>query len=250
MESGISVSYLIAFAGGLISFLSPCVLPLIPSYLSVVSGVSYEELTAAGTHDWRLRRKVLLSAALFVVGFSLVFILLGASIRFLTEFLMGARSELNIIGGILIILFGLFIAGVLNIGFLKRYFQPLEKTRATRVAGYLGALIVGISFGIAWTPCIGPTLGAILTLAAVESGRGAWLLLIYSAGLAIPFLLAAFAFNGFLGFFQRFKRLLPAVQKAGGFVLVLMGVLLLTGRLTVLNTYALSFTPEWLLKWL
>ena len=118
------------------------------------------------------------------------------------------------------------------------------------VAGYLGALIVGISFGIAWTPCVGPTLGAILTLAAVESGRGAWLLLIYSAGLAIHFLLAAFAFNGFLGFFQRFKRLLPAVQKAGGFVLVLMGVLLLPGRLTVLNTYALSFTPEWLLKWL
>ena len=105
MESGINISYLIAFAGGLISFLSPCVLPLIPSYLSVVSGVSYEELTAAGTHDWQLRRKVLLSAALFVVGFSLVFILLGASISFLTEFLMGARSELNIFGGILIILF-------------------------------------------------------------------------------------------------------------------------------------------------
>ena len=250
MESGISVSYLIAFAGGLISFLSPCVLPLIPSYLSVVSSVSYEELTAAGTHDWRLRRKVLLSAALFVVGFSLVFILLGASISVLTENLMGARTELSTIGGILIIFFGLFIAGVLNVGFLKRYFQPLEKTRATRVVGYLGALIVGISFGIAWTPCVGPTLGAILTLAAVKSGKGAWLLLIYSAGMAIPFLLAAFAFNRFLGFFQRFKRLLPAVQKAGGFVLVLMGVLLLTGRLTVLNTYALSFTPEWLLKWL
>ncbi len=246
MESGVSISFLVAFAAGVISFLSPCILPLIPSYLSVVSGVSYEELTGTGTKDWRLRRKVLLCSFLFVVGFSLVFILLGASISLFTEGLMGMRRQLTFIGGLLIIFFGLFLTGVLNIGFLKRYFQPLERTVTTRAVGYLGALLVGISFGIGWTPCVGPTLGAILTLAAIESEKGVWLLLIYSAGLAVPFLLAAFAFNGFLGFFQRFKHLLPAVQKTGGAVLILMGVLLLTGQLTVLNTYALSFTPEWL----
>ena len=248
MEAGISISFFVAFAGGVFSFLSPCILPLIPSYLSVVSGVSYEELSGAGTRDWRLRKRVLLSALLFVAGFSMIFILLGASISVLTENLMGARSELNTIGGILIIFFGLFLTGLLNIGFLKRYFQPLESKVGTRAVGYAGAFLVGLSFGIGWTPCVGPTLGAILTLAAVESGKGTPLLLIYSAGLALPFLLAAIAFNGFLGFFQRFKRLLPAAQKAGGVVLVLMGVLLLTGQLTVLNSYALSFTPEWLLK--
>jgi cytochrome c-type biogenesis protein len=250
METGASISLVVAFAGGLFSFLSPCILPLIPSYLSVVSGVSYEELSAAGTQDWRLRRKVLLSAFYFVAGFSVVFILLGASISVLTESLMGARQELNVVGGILIIFFGLFIAGALNVGFLKRYFQPLEGSVKHRAVGYLGAFVVGLSFGLAWTPCVGPTLGAILTLAAVQSGQGAWLLLIYSAGLAVPFLLAAMAFNRFLGFFDRFKRLLPATQKVGGVVLILMGILLLTGQLTVLNTYALSFTPDWLLDWL
>lgn len=250
MESGGSIPFLVAFAGGLISFLSPCVLPLIPSYLSVVSGVSYEDLSAAGAGDWRLRRKVLLSALLFVAGFSLVFVLLGASISVLTQGLMGFRRQLTFIGGVLIIFFGLFLTGVLNVGFLKRYFQPLEGTVGTRTVGYSGALLVGVSFGIGWTPCVGPTLGAILTLAAVGSASGVPLLLIYSAGLAVPFLLAAVTFNGFMGFFRRFKWLLPAVQKAGGVVLILMGVLLLTGQLTLLNTYAISLTPQWLLKWL
>ncbi|MFQ5693448.1 MAG: cytochrome c biogenesis CcdA family protein, partial [Nitrospinota bacterium] len=169
MEAGISISFLIAFAGGLISFMSPCVLPLIPSYLSVVSGVSYEQMTAAGPRDGRLRRKVLISSLLFVTGFSLVFILLGASINVLTESLMGFRQQLTFVGGLLIIFFGLFIAGVLNVGFLKKYFKPLEGKNGPRAVGYVGALLVGISFGIGWTPCVGPTLGAILTLAAVES---------------------------------------------------------------------------------
>ncbi|MFQ5913070.1 MAG: cytochrome c biogenesis CcdA family protein [Nitrospinota bacterium] len=245
-----SISFLVAFAGGLISFLSPCILPLIPSYLSVISGVSYEDLTTAGTGDWRLRRKVLLSSIFFGAGFTLVFVLLGASISVLTEGLMSMRREFTWVGGVLIIFFGLVLTGLLKIGFLQRYLQPLEGKLNKRRVGYVGAFLIGISFGIAWTPCVGPTLGAILTLAAVESGKGAWLLFIYSAGLGVPFLVAAIAFNGFLGFFHRFKRFLPAVQKVGGVVLILMGVLLLTGQLTVLNTYALSLTPEWLVKWL
>ncbi|MFQ5913354.1 MAG: cytochrome c biogenesis CcdA family protein, partial [Nitrospinota bacterium] len=234
MDPSASIPLLIAFIAGLISFLSPCVLPLIPSYLSVVSGVSYEELSRVGTKDWRLRRKVLLSSLLFISGFSAVFILMGASISVVTQSLMGFRRQLAFSGGILIIIFGLFIAGFLKIGFLKRYYQPLEGKTKGRALGYLGALLVGISFGVGWTPCIGPTLGAILTLAAVESGKGAWLLLVYSAGLAVPFLLAAVAFNGFMASFQRIKKLLPAVQKAGGIVLILMGVLLLTGQFTIL----------------
>ena len=250
MDPSASIPLFIAFIAGLISFLSPCVLPLVPSFLSVVSGVSYEGLGGAGTKDWRLRRKVLLSSLLFVSGFSAVFILMGATISVVTQTLMGYRQLLTFSGGILIILFGLFVAGFLKIGFLKRYYQPLEGKTRSRAVGYLGALLVGISFGVGWTPCVGPTLGAILTLAAVESGKGAWLLLVYSAGLAAPFLLAAVAFDGFMGSFQRIKKLLPAVQKAGGIVLILMGVLLLTGQFTVLNTYAFSITPEWLWKWL
>ncbi|MFQ5693807.1 MAG: cytochrome c biogenesis CcdA family protein [Nitrospinota bacterium] len=241
-----SIPLVFAFLAGLISFLSPCVLPLIPSYLSVVSGVSYQELSRAGTRDWRLRWRVLLSSLLFIVGFSAVFVLLGASISAVTQGLMGFRREVTFLGGIFIIFFGLFTAGFLHIGFLKRYFQPLESKLKGRTAGGLGAFLVGVSFGVGWTPCVGPTLGAILTLAAVKGGKGAWLLMVYSAGLAVPFLLAAVAFNGFLGFFQRFKRLLPTVQRVGGVILILMGVLLLTGQFTVLNTYALSLTPEWL----
>jgi cytochrome c-type biogenesis protein len=250
VESTASIPLLIAFVGGLISFLSPCVLPLVPSYLSIVSGVSYEDLTGVDGKDWRLRRKVLLSSVLFVFGFSSVFILLGASISILTGVLMRFRQPITFVGGILIIVFGLFIAGFFKISFLKRYFQPLETKAREKGVGYLGALLTGVSFGIGWTPCIGPTLGAILTLAAVESGKGAWLLSIYSAGLALPFLTAAIAFNGFLGFSQRFKRFLPVVQRAGGIVLILMGVLFMTGQLTVLNTYAISLTPKWMWKWL
>lgn len=250
MESSYSVSIIVAFAGGVLSFLSPCILPLIPSYLSVVSGVSYEELGGTGTQGWRIKKRVFLSAFLFVSGFSLIFILLGASVTALTASLMGIRDGLNYFGGTLVLFFGLFLTGSLKIRILKRYFQPLDGNVRTRVVGYTGAFLVGLSFGIGWTPCIGPILGSILTLAAIEVGKGIFLLTTYSAGLAIPFLLAAVAFNGFLGFFQRFKRLLPAVQKSSGVVLILMGILILTGQLTVLNSYALRYTPEWLVKWL
>ncbi len=250
MDSSYSVSIFVAFVGGVLSFLSPCILPLIPSYLSVVSGVSYEELGGSGARDWCLRKRIFLSAFLFVSGFSLIFILLGASVTALTKSLMGIRDGLNYFGGTLVLLFGLFLTGLLKIGILKRYFQPLDGNIGTRAVGYTGAFLVGLSFGIGWTPCIGPILGSILTLAAIEAEKGVFLLTTYSVGLAIPFLLAAVAFNGFLGFFQRFKRLLPAVQKSGGIILILMGVLILTGQLTALNSYALRFTPEWLIKWL
>ena len=245
MDLGLSVSIFVAFAAGLISFLSPCVLPLIPSYLSVVSGVSLEEMK-----ERSLRGKVFLSSVLFVVGFSAVFVALGASFSLLGQAFLQFRREITVGAAVLIILFGLYIAGVIKPSFLLREYRPLEGRM--KPLGYAGALLVGLSFGIGWTPCIGPTLGAILTLASGQGGlaRGMGLLLVYSAGLALPFLLSSVALGSFLKFFQRFRGWMPAIQRAGGIVLVGMGILLMTGYFTLLNRYAISLTPEWLWKWL
>ncbi len=247
MDLGFGVSAFVAFAAGLISFLSPCVLPLIPSYLSVVSGVSLEEMQEQGGSS--IRRKVFVSSLLFVLGFSAVFIALGASFSLLGQALFRFRGVLTYVGAGVIILFGLYVAGVFKPSFLYREYRLMGNKKPI---GYAGALLVGISFGIAWTPCVGPALGAILTLASSQGGigQGTGLLVIYSAGLAIPFLLSSVALNTFFKFSKGFRGWMPIFQRAGGVVLILMGVLLLTGQFTRLNSYAQSFTPEWILRWL
>jgi cytochrome c-type biogenesis protein len=226
----------VAFAAGLLSFLSPCVLPLVPSYIGFLTGMSLPEMAG--------RRRVPLGhAVLFVLGFSLVFVLLGASATALGRALNYYQLWLQRIGGVLIIGFGLVCLGVIRAKFLseERRVQVEHKP-----VGYLGSALVGMAFGAGWTPCIGPVLGAILGLAATSQdlGRGMLLLGAYSAGLAVPFLAAAVALDSFLEWFQRFRRYLPWVMRMCGALLIFVGVLMVTGEFTRLAGWLQRFTPE------
>ncbi len=240
------VNILVAFAAGVFSFLSPCVLPLIPSYLSFVSGVSLEEMrTVTTTRSVRLR--VLLNSIAFIVGFSLVFVSLGASASFLGSLFLSYRSLIRMLGGVFILLVGLYLVGLFKISALERYLQYNLKDKP---AGYLGSVLVGITFAVAWTPCVGPILGAILALAGTsgEVGRGTLLLTTYAAGLGLPFFLSAVAINSFFEFSARFRRYIQIIHVLGGVLLIIVGILLLTDYMTILNAYALRLTPDWLLK--
>ena len=240
------VNVFVAFAAGVFSFLSPCVLPLIPSYLSFVSGVSVEEMRGAQAAA-RVRTRVVLNSAAFIFGFSLVFISLGASASFLGGLFLGYRNFIRLMGGIFVVLVGLYLVGLFKIAALERYLQFNLKDKP---AGYLGSVLVGITFAVAWTPCVGPVLGAVLALAgaSAEVGRGIFLLSSYAAGLALPFFLSALAVNSFFQFSQSFRRYIHAVHVMGGVLLIIVGVLLITDYMTFLNAYVLRFTPDWLLK--
>jgi cytochrome c-type biogenesis protein len=240
-----SVGVVVAFSAGLFSFLSPCVLPLFPSYVSFITGMSVSDLT--GDLTGAARRRVMLHALAFVLGFSLVFVALGASFSAAGQFLLDYRNLIRQVGGALIVLFGLYIAGVFKLAAMGRtmQFQLREKP-----AGYLGSLVVGITFAIGWTPCVGPILGAILSLAGTSETvqRGIGLLVAYSAGLGVPFLVSALALGAFLRFFRRYRPLIPVMERAAGVLLVVVGVLVFTNYYVVLNSWAISLTPEWLLR--
>jgi cytochrome c-type biogenesis protein len=195
----------------------------------------------------RVRARVVLNSVAFIAGFSLVFISLGVSASFLGSLFFGYRNSIRIVGGLFILLVGLYLIGLLKIPALERYLQFNLKDKP---AGYLGSVLVGITFAVAWTPCVGPILGAILALAGTsgEIGRGTLLLSTYAAGLGLPFFLSAVAINSFMQFSQSFRRYIHAVHMAGGILLVIVGLLLITDYMTMLNIYALRFTPDWLLK--
>jgi cytochrome c-type biogenesis protein len=240
------VNILVAFTAGIFSFLSPCVLPLIPSYLSFISGVSLEEVRAAHVGS-RTRWRVALNSLSFILGFSLVFISLGASASFLAGFFLSYRGLIRVLGGIFILAVGIYLMGFFKMPALDRYLQFHLKDKP---AGYLGSAVVGITFGAAWIPCVGPILGAILTLAATSSeiGTGIFYLATYAAGLAVPFFVSAVAVNSFFEFSQKFRRYLQAVHITAGILLIIVGILLITDYMTLLNIYAIRFTPEWLIK--
>jgi len=210
-----SVGMFVALLAGILSFLSPCVLPLVPSYLTFVTGMSLEDLQQGVD-----RRATLVHSLLFVAGFSIIFITLGASASFLGVFLRYYEVWIARIGGALIIVLGLHLTGIFRIA-------PLMRERRVQIkdkpAGYIGTIGVGAAFGAGWTPCIGPVLGAILTLAGTEESvrSGIVLLSVYSLGLAIPFLISALALDLFLNTFSRFRRLLPLVEKASGVLLII-----------------------------
>lgn len=240
------INIFVAFAAGIFSFLSPCVLPLIPSYLSFVSGVSLEEMR--GDHGLRrVRWRVALNSLAFIIGFSLVFVSLGVSASFLGSLFLGYRDSIRLVGGLFILLVGLYLIGLFKIPALERYLQFNLKDKP---AGYLGSILAGITFAVAWTPCVGPILGAILALAGTsgEIGRGILLLSTYAAGLALPFFLSAVAINSFFQLSQAFRGYIQAVHIAGGVLLVIVGLLLLTDTMTLVNIYALRLTPDWLLR--
>src|SRR5260370_1001279 len=193
------------------------------------------------------RRRVLLHALAFILGFATVFVALGASFSALGQLLLDYRVWIRRIGGLLIVVFGLYIVGVLRIGLFGRTRQLQLRQKP---AGYVGSLLVGVTFGIGWTPCVGPILGAILTLASTAEnvGRGVALLVAYSAGLGLPFLLAAAALGPFLRAFRSYRPFIPVVEPAAGVLLVVVGVLVFTNYYVALNPWANSLTPDWLLK--
>lgn len=248
MEGVANVSILIALGAGLVSFLSPCVLPLFPSYLSLITGTSLTELEAPQDKQ-RVRRAVIGNSLAFIAGFSAIFIALGASFSLVGRMLLIYQDYLRIAGGILIIAFGIIITGMVKIPALARYYQPSFGENPT---GLIGTGLVGATFAIGWTPCVGPILGAILLLASTQETvrAGVVMLVAYSAGLAIPFFLSALAVNAFFTFFRAFRRYIQIVHIGAGVILIAVGFLLVTDYFTILNAYALRFTPKWLIQYL
>ena len=235
MTDPASFGLALAFSAGLLSFLSPCVLPLIPSYLTFVTGVGFDELQHS-------RRAALLHALLFVLGFTLIFVALGASATVLGRVLIAYRVWITRAGGALVVLFGLYLLGAVRIAALDR---ERRVHLANKPVGYLGSVLVGIAFGAGWTPCLGPILGAILTYTAATAdlSRGLPLLLAYSLGLALPFLVAAVAVERFLETVTRMRPYLARVSQVSGVLLVIVGVMMMLDYFTVLATYLQALTP-------
>ncbi|MEZ5786104.1 MAG: cytochrome c biogenesis protein CcdA [Xanthobacteraceae bacterium] len=229
-----------ALLAGLISFLSPCVLPLVPPYLVYLAGTSLERFADAEPEP-RVKRETVLAAFLFVCGFSTVFVALGASASAIGAILRSYANELSIVAGIVIIVMGLHFMGLTRIGFLMRE----KRAPMPRPAGLWGAYVMGLAFAFGWTPCIGPVLAAILAVAGAKEtvAKGAGLLALYSAGLGIPFLIAAFAIEPFAAFLTRFKHHLGTVEKVMGVLLVITGVAFLTGWVTQASFLLLEWFP-------
>ena len=224
----------IAFSAGLISFLSPCVLPLIPGYISYVSGSSFNELIEKKNIN-------LIPIILFTVGFSIVFIIFGAASTFLGQLLLQNSFELRIAAGVIIIIFSLHIIGVINLKFLN-YEKRIQTNNNKNI---YSPIVIGAAFGFGWTPCIGPILGSILALAATEESinKGILLLLFYSLGLALPFILSGYLIQRFLIFSKNFKKNINLVSKIGGLILLITGILILTNQLQALGYYILNIFP-------
>jgi cytochrome c-type biogenesis protein len=228
----------IAFVAGLLSFLSPCVLPLIPSYVSFLTGMSVDDAAVQ-------RRTALAHAGFFVLGFSLIFLTLGATATALGRLFQYYQEWIARVGGVIIALLGLYLLGVFRLGFLAREARVQFRNKPV---GFLGSVVVGAAFGAGWTPCIGPILAGILGLAATRDSvaEGMWLLGAYSAGLAVPFLPAAAAVDRFLAWFKRFRGYIVWVERIAGALLVVLGLLLATGYFTILSAWLQSLTPEFL----
>jgi cytochrome c-type biogenesis protein len=240
----LEVSIGAAALAGIISFLSPCVLPLVPPYLCFISGTSLGELSRPGATAALQQRRTLVAALMFVFGFTTVFVLLGAGASVLGQLLRAHLTVLAQIAGLAIIVMGLHFLGVFKLGFLNR---EARYHSATKPAGPLGAYAIGLAFAFGWTPCIGPVLAVILSLAASEQdvAKGAGLLAVYSLGLGIPFLLAAAGVGTFLGFLSGMRKHLIAVERVMGGLLVLTGIMFLTGSMQVMSYWLLEQFP-WL----
>jgi cytochrome c-type biogenesis protein len=225
-----------AFVAGLVSFLSPCVLPLVPGYVSLISGAGVEELKA---HESRLLRKMMLNSVSFILGFSVVFITLGAISTEVGQLLARYKSTLAQVAGVVIILFGLHLTGIFRINALYSD-KRLHNVKGGSTAG--GAFLIGFAFAFGWTPCVGPILAVILGFAAEQDSvlKGIALLAVYSMGLAVPFLLTALGIERFLKFYSRFRAHMHAIEVASGALLIALGILLVVGRFTIISNY-LSF---------
>ncbi len=229
------LNLLIAFSAGFISFLSPCVLPLIPGYVSYISGQTLDEII----EDNKL---VLLKTIFFSIGFSIIFISFGITASFIGKFLINYSNQLRIIAGLIIILFSLQLIGLINLKILNSETRFFTKNYRNNL---IFPVIVGMAFGFGWTPCIGPILGSILALAAIEENisKGILLLSFYSLGLAIPFIISGVLIDKFLFFSKSFRKYISTITKVGGTILLLTGIAILTGQLQVLGFFILEYFP-------
>jgi cytochrome c-type biogenesis protein len=251
---GNTVTLLAAFGAGLLSFISPCVLPLVPGYLSYISGLSVDEMrgggAAAGSRGVgvavavspAVRRQVVLSSLAFILGFSLVFVSLGAAASVIGRFLLERQEIFGRIAGAIVIIFGLHTMGVLRIEWL---YQEKRVHTNRKPAGYVGAVLIGIAFAFGWTPCIGPILSAILALAGTQEtvGQGVRLLSVYSLGLGVPFLATALAMNHFFAAMSRIRRHYHKIEVVSGALLVIIGLLIFTNKFTIIAQWLTPYLP-------
>lgn len=230
-----NVSIIMALLAGLASFLSPCILPMIPSYLAFITGISLEELSQDQNLK-KVRKSVITNSLFFILGFSILFIAMGASATFLGKFLSRNIRWLEIIGGSLVVILGLHFAGLFKIKFLDRE-KKIHLNK--KPLGLFGTVLVGMAFGAGWTPCVGPILGSILTMAAATQDitKGIILLISYSIGLGIPFLIAGLLIHKFFEYFKTIQKYFRVITLVGGILLVIIGILLITGYFTTISSF-------------
>ncbi|MBL7071839.1 MAG: cytochrome c biogenesis protein CcdA [Candidatus Omnitrophica bacterium] len=221
-----TISLWAAFAAGLLTFLSPCILPVIPAYISYITGISFDELKEGQNKE--TRKKIFVHSLLFILGFSVVFVALGASASYVGKLLIAYRTIISRVGGGLVIIFGLYLMGVFKLNFLNKQKKADFKLQK---GSKIGSLLLGITFAAAWTPCVGPILGSVLVLAGTSENmlRGVWLLSIYSLGIAIPFITAALLLNSFLLYFAKVRKYMSVVKFVCGLLLIFIGLMLILG---------------------
>lgn len=234
--SGSNITFAGAFVAGLLSFLSPCVLPLIPSYITYITGLSFADLQDEHPSH-KVRQQTVIHSLLFIAGFTLIFVLLGASATYIGGYLHSKMELLRKVGGVLIVLFGVHISGLLPINILL---GEKKISLHRKPAGYIGSILVGIAFAAGWTPCIGPILASILMVAAAGDtvAKGILLLLTYSMGLAIPFFLSSLALHHFILFFNRFKKYIRLFEIVTGLFLIVVGIMVFTNYLSIIGRYS------------
>lgn len=239
------ISLIAAFSAGLLSFVSPCVLPLVPSYISYITGLSVEQLTDASERV-KFKKAIVLNSLLFIAGFSSVFIAFGASASLLGQILITYQDHIRRFGGVLIVVFGLYLLGILNLNFLKMEHRFQFRSRP---AGYLGSFLIGVAFAAGWTPCVGPVLGSILLYASTTDSlvSGVVLLTSYSLGLGLPLFLTALGVDRFLAYFKQARAYLWGVSTVSGVLLVVVGVMIYANSLTMVTSFLERYGIGWYL---
>lgn len=239
------ISLIAAFSAGLLSFVSPCVLPLVPSYISYITGLSVEQLTDASERV-KFKKAIVLNSLLFIAGFSSVFIAFGASASLLGQILITYQDHIRRFGGVMIVVFGLYLLGILNLNFLKMEHRFQFRSRP---AGYLGSFLIGVAFAAGWTPCVGPVLGSILLYASTTDSlvSGVVLLTSYSLGLGLPLFLTALGVDRFLAYFKQARAYLWGVSTVSGVLLVVVGVMIYANSLTMVTSFLERYGIGWYL---
>lgn len=244
-QSITNISLVAAFSAGLLSFVSPCVLPLVPSYISYITGLSIEQLTDATVRS-KFKKSIIVNALLFIAGFTTVFVSFGASASFIGQALITYQDHIRRIGGVLIIVFGLYLLGVLNISFLKMEHRFQFRSRPV---GYVGSFLIGVAFAAGWTPCVGPVLGTILLYASTTDSmmNGVLLLTSYSLGLGLPLFLTALGVDRFLAYFKQARLYLWGVSTVSGVLLIIVGVMIYANTLTMITSFLEQHGVGWYL---